>query len=273
MPGRVTQRPTVVVSRDPAQHNYGIRRPLHDSRRYHGTRAAQPDLERGTASSHRPLAPTMRLASPRSLLQTYKAIATPGAAGDGWNATRAVTGHPKLRLTEERHICASLTRPETHPVEERTARERKKNPERWLSGRKRRFAKSVRGSNPSAGSNPVLSAVRSNARRKLLQRDTLPRAFFVCLSHRDKHWDKCDQEPAGQRGFQPTAIAIPDALAPLFRSRNRPPVGCRRCGRRVKGKRNLRRSNCHLPRRRHQGSGFVPSDVGCPLVVGAGTAS
>jgi hypothetical protein len=30
--------------------------------------------------------------------------------------------------------------------------------ERWLSGRKRRFAKSVKGSNPSAGSNPVLSA-------------------------------------------------------------------------------------------------------------------
>ena len=30
--------------------------------------------------------------------------------------------------------------------------------ERWLSGRKRRFAKSVKGSNPSAGSNPVRSA-------------------------------------------------------------------------------------------------------------------
>jgi hypothetical protein len=32
--------------------------------------------------------------------------------------------------------------------------------ERWLSGRKRRFAKSVKGLNPSAGSNPVLSAER-----------------------------------------------------------------------------------------------------------------
>ena len=30
--------------------------------------------------------------------------------------------------------------------------------ERWLSGRKRRFAKPVRASRPSAGSNPVLSA-------------------------------------------------------------------------------------------------------------------
>ena len=30
--------------------------------------------------------------------------------------------------------------------------------ERWLSGRKRRFAKSVNGSNRSAGSNPVRSA-------------------------------------------------------------------------------------------------------------------
>ena len=30
--------------------------------------------------------------------------------------------------------------------------------ETWLSGRKRRFAKSVMGSNPSAGSNPVVSA-------------------------------------------------------------------------------------------------------------------
>ena len=35
---------------------------------------------------------------------------------------------------------------------------RKRFKERWLSGRKRRFAKSVKGSNPSAGSNPVRSA-------------------------------------------------------------------------------------------------------------------
>ena len=35
--------------------------------------------------------------------------------------------------------------------------------ETWLSGRKRRFAKSVMGSNPSAGSNPVVSA-RSDVR-------------------------------------------------------------------------------------------------------------
>ena len=30
--------------------------------------------------------------------------------------------------------------------------------ERWLSGRKHRFAKAAKGSNPSAGSNPALSA-------------------------------------------------------------------------------------------------------------------
>ena len=37
--------------------------------------------------------------------------------------------------------------------------------ERWLSGRKRRFAKSVNGSNRSAGSNPVRSAESRKASR------------------------------------------------------------------------------------------------------------
>src|SRR5438132_12363080 len=32
------------------------------------------------------------------------------------------------------------------------------SPERWLSGRKHRFAKAAWGSNPTAGSNPALSA-------------------------------------------------------------------------------------------------------------------
>ena len=39
--------------------------------------------------------------------------------------------------------------------------------ERWLSGRKRRFAKSVKGSNPSAGSNPVRSAYEINPKKPM----------------------------------------------------------------------------------------------------------
>ena len=59
-------------------------------------------------------------------------------------------------------------------------------PERWLSGRKRRFAKSVTGSNWSAGSNPVLSALFVHARRKLLCLNNLRRACFVCSSQTDR---------------------------------------------------------------------------------------
>ena len=54
----------------------------------------------------------------------------------------------------------------------------------------RRFAKSVKGSNPSAGSNPVLSASSQNVRRKLLLVNFLRRTFFICPSHWDKYWDK-----------------------------------------------------------------------------------
>jgi hypothetical protein len=48
----------------------------------------------------------------------------------------------------------------------------------------------VKGSHPSAGSNPVLSARFLNTRCKLLQCNFLRRVFCACPSHWDKHWGK-----------------------------------------------------------------------------------
>jgi hypothetical protein len=53
-------------------------------------------------------------------------------------------------------------------------------PERWLSGRKRRFAKSVTGLFPSAGSNPVLSAPKETRLASSLSITTCGPLVFSC---------------------------------------------------------------------------------------------
>jgi hypothetical protein len=100
---------------------------------------------------------------------------------------------PMRRVTAPDPIHRLESRPDFHRIAtDGNADTRRIRPtlERWLSGRKHRFAKSAYGSNCTAGSNPVLSALRFGTRRKSLHGNHLQRVSFVCPSNWDKHWDK-----------------------------------------------------------------------------------